>query len=144
MQVSRLSAQLGLGSQLVDWYRDATSVPYGHLLIDLPPRTNDQLRYFTNTAFIPSKFFTPDWLKPSEILDDEHTKLCNSPSAPIAFPKRQEYFLSVFSKRFYPVSPRMHSKPFRMKPAKRKKTIYDKISRQITIALPKKYHLEAS
>ena len=35
MQVSTLSAQLGLGSELVDWYRDATSVPYGHLLVDL-------------------------------------------------------------------------------------------------------------
>ena len=30
MQVSRLRAQLCLGSQLVDWYRDATSVPYSH------------------------------------------------------------------------------------------------------------------
>ena len=40
MQVSMLSAQLGLGSQLVDWYRNAASVPYGHLLIDLSPRTD--------------------------------------------------------------------------------------------------------
>ena len=29
MQVSKLSAQLGLGSEVVYWYRDATSVPYG-------------------------------------------------------------------------------------------------------------------
>ena len=41
MQVSTLSAQLGLGSELVDWCRDATSVPYGHLLIDLSPRRHD-------------------------------------------------------------------------------------------------------
>ena len=47
--VSRLSAQLGLGSELVDWYRDATSVPYGHLLIDLSPRTDNRRRYCTNT-----------------------------------------------------------------------------------------------
>ena len=33
MQVSTLSAHFGLGSELVDWYRDATSVPYGHLLV---------------------------------------------------------------------------------------------------------------
>ena len=39
IQVSTLNAQLGLGSELVDWYRDATSVPYGHLLIDLSQRT---------------------------------------------------------------------------------------------------------
>ena len=48
MQVTTLSTQLGLGSELVDWYRDATSVPFGHLLIDLSPRTDDRLRYCTN------------------------------------------------------------------------------------------------
>ena len=57
MQVSTLFAQLELGSDLVDWYRDAKSVPYGHLLIDLSPRTDDRLRYCTNTGSIPSKFF---------------------------------------------------------------------------------------
>ena len=44
MQVSTLSAQLGIGSELVDRYRDATSVLYGHLSIDLSPRTDDRLR----------------------------------------------------------------------------------------------------
>ena len=63
MQVSTLSAQLGLGSELVDWFRDATSVPYGHLLIDLSPPTDDRLRYFTNTGSMPSKFHIPDRLK---------------------------------------------------------------------------------
>ena len=41
MQVTTLSTQLGHGSELFDWYRDATSVPFGHLLIDLLPRTHD-------------------------------------------------------------------------------------------------------
>ena len=31
MQVTTLSTQLGLGSELFEWYRDATSVPFGHL-----------------------------------------------------------------------------------------------------------------
>ena len=53
MQASTLSAQLGLGSGLVDWYRDETSVPYGHLLFDLSPRTFDRLRYCTKTVAIP-------------------------------------------------------------------------------------------
>ena len=44
MHVSTLSVQLGLGSELVDWYRDAASVPYGQLLIDLSTRTEDRLR----------------------------------------------------------------------------------------------------
>ena len=38
IQVTTLGAQLGLGSELVDWYRDATSVPFGHL----SPRTEDR------------------------------------------------------------------------------------------------------
>ena len=67
MQVTTLSAQLGLGSELVDWYRDATSVPFGLLLIDLSPRTDDRLRYCTNTGSIPSKLYIPDRLKQSKI-----------------------------------------------------------------------------
>ena len=63
MKVSTLSAQLVLGSQLVDWYLDATSVPYGHLLIGLSPRTDDSLRYCTNNGSIPSKLYISDRLK---------------------------------------------------------------------------------
>ena len=79
MQVSTLSAQLGLGSELVDWYRDATSVPYGHLLVDLSPQTDDRLRYCANIESVPSKVHIPDLLKQSllkqsKVLDNEHTK----------------------------------------------------------------------
>ena len=55
MQVTTLSTQSGLDSELVDWYRDTTFVPSGHLLIDLSPRTDGQLRYCTDTGSIPSK-----------------------------------------------------------------------------------------
>ena len=55
-QDATLSVQLGQGSALVDWYWDATSVSLGHLLIDLSPRTDDRLRYCTNSGNIPSKF----------------------------------------------------------------------------------------
>ena len=68
MQVTTLSTQLSLGSELVDWYRDATSVPFGHLLIDLSPRRDDRLRYCTNPGSIPSKFYIPDRLKQSKSL----------------------------------------------------------------------------
>ena len=104
MQVSALSAQLGLGSKLVDWYRDATSVSYGHLVTDLSPRTDDRLRYCTNTGSIPSKIYIPDRLKLSMTLDDEHTKSLYSPSVPNNFPKMQKSFRSVWPKRFYAVS----------------------------------------
>ena len=45
LQINTLSQQLGLGSQLKEWYQDATTTPYGHLLIDLTPKTVDSLRY---------------------------------------------------------------------------------------------------
>ena len=92
MQVTTLSTLLGLGSELVDWYRDATSVPFGHLLIDLSPRTDDRLRYCTNTGSIPSKFYIPDRLKQSKVLEDEHTKSLYSPSVPIIVPQMQKSF----------------------------------------------------
>ena len=59
MQVTTFSTQLGLGSELVDWYRDATSVPFGHLLIDLSPRTDDRLRFCTNSGSVPLNFIFP-------------------------------------------------------------------------------------
>ena len=65
LQVTTLSTQLGLASELVDWYRDATSVAFGHLLIDLSPCTNDRLRFCTNIGSFPSKFCISDRLKQS-------------------------------------------------------------------------------
>ena len=130
MQVVSLSAELGFRSELVDWYRDAKSVPFGHLLIDLLPRADDRLRYCTNTGLIPSKFFIPDRLKQSKILDDEHTKSLYSPSVPIIFPQFQNFFPSVLPEKVYPVSLRMHNKSAERKPAKHKKTSRGKISQQ--------------
>ena len=100
MQVTTFSTQLGgLGSELVDWYRDATSVTIGHLLIDLSPRTNDRLSYCTNTGSITSKVYIPERLKQSKILDDEQTKYLYSPSVPIIFPQMQHSFPSVLPKK---------------------------------------------
>ena len=104
MQVTTLSTQFRLRLGLVDWYRDATSVPFGHLLIDLSLRTDDRLRYCTNTGSIPSKFYIPDRLKQSKILDEGYTKSLYSPCLPIIFPQMQKSFPSVLPKRFHPVS----------------------------------------
>ena len=90
MQVTTLGAQLGLGSQLVDWHRDATSVPFGHLLVDLSPRTDDRLRYCTNSGSVLSKFYIPERLKHLRTLDDKHAESLYSPSVPIAFPQMQK------------------------------------------------------
>ena len=143
MQVTTLSTQLRLGSELVDWYRDATSVPFGHLLIDLSPRTGDRLRYCTNTGSIPSKFYIPERLKQSKKLDDEHTKSLYPPSVPIIFPQIQKSFPSVLPKRGYPVSLRIHNKSAQAKPAKHKKTSRGKISKNGSTIVSKTYNLEA-
>ena len=121
MQETTLSTQLGLGLELVDWYRDATSVPFGHLLIDLSPRTDDSLRYCPNIGSVPSKFCIPERLKHSRTLDDEHTVSLYSPSVPIAFPQTQKSLSSVLSKRFYPVSMQRHTKSAQKKLAGYKK-----------------------
>ena len=143
MQVTTLSKQLGPGSELVDWYRDATSVPFGHFLIDLSPRTDDRSLYCTNTGSIPSNFHIPDQLKQSKVLDEEHTKFLYSPSNPIIFPQMQKSFPSVLPKRVYPVSLRMHSKSAQRKPAKHQKATRGKISKQGSTVVSKTYNLEA-
>ena len=143
MQVTTLSIQLGLGSELFDWYRDATSVPFGHLLIVLSPRTHDRLRYCTNTGSIPSKFYIPDRPKQSKILDIEHTNSLHSPSFPNSSPQMQKSFPSVLPKRVYPVSLRMHDKSAQLKPAKLKKTSRGKLSERGSTIVSKTYNLEA-
>ena len=143
MQVTTLSTQLGLGSELVDWYRDATSVPFGHLLIDLSPRTDDRLRYCTNSGSVPSKFYITERLKLLRTLDDEHTKSLYSSSDPIAFPQMQKSLSSVLPKRVYPVSMRMHSKSTQRKLANHKKTSRHKVSRRSVATIAEKNNLEA-
>ena len=142
-QVFTLSTQLGLGSELVDWYRDATSVPFGHLLIDLSPRTDDRLCYCSKSGSVPSKFYVPERLKHLRTLDDEHTKFLYSPSVPIAFPQMQKSISSVLPKKVYPVSMRMHSKSAKRKLANHKKLSRGKISRRSLATLAKKNNLEA-
>ena len=143
MQVSTLSAQLGLGSELVDWYRNATSVPYGHLLIDMSPLTDNRLRYYTNTGSIPSNFYIPNRLKQSKILNNENAKTLYYPNVPIIFPNMQKTHRSVLHKRAYPVSVRMHKKSAQRKHAKQKKTSRGKVSKRGSTTVSKTYNLEA-
>ena len=100
MQVTTLITQLGLGSELVDCYRQATSVSFGHLLIDLSPRTDDRLRFCTNSGSIPLKFFIPYRLKQSKKLDYEHTESLYPPSVPIISLNCKNHFLRSCPKNF--------------------------------------------
>ena len=141
MQVTTLGAQLGLGSELVDWYIDATSVLFGHLLIDLSPRTDDRLRYCSGS--VASKFYNPERLKDLRTLDHEHTKPLYSPSVPIAFPQMQKSISSVLPRRVYPFSMRMHSKFTQRKLVNHKKTSRGKVSRRSLVTIAKKKNFEA-
>ena len=85
MQVNMLLAESGPGLELTDWYWDATSVPDGHFLVDLTPRTDLRLRYCWSSGPVPSKIFSPDRLKNLMSLHYEHTKSLYSPSVPIIF-----------------------------------------------------------
>ena len=138
MQVTTLSAQLGLGSELVDWYRDATSVPFGHLLIDLSPWTDDRLSFCTNSGSVPWKFCIPERFKHLRTLDDKHTKSLYSPSVPIAFLQMQKSLFPVLPKRVYPVSMRMRSKSTQRKLANHRKTSRGKVSRRSVATIAKK------
>ena len=53
MQVTTLSTQFGLGSELIDWNRDTTSVPFGLLLVDLSSRT-DTVDLFRQNFIFPN------------------------------------------------------------------------------------------
>ena len=85
LQINTLSQQPGLGSQWKEWYQDATSIPYGHLLIDLTTKTVDSLRYCTNSSSVSSKFYLPTGTE-TKILDDEHTIRLYTPIIPKNFP----------------------------------------------------------
>ena len=109
MQVSTLSAQLGLGSELLDWYGHATSVPYSHLFIDLSRRASLRLRYSTDNGSVPSIFYISDRLKHLECSDEEHSKSFYTPSDPMFFRQIQKSIPSVLSERIHPLSLRLHS-----------------------------------
>ena len=140
-QVATLSVQLGLGSALVDWYRGATSLPFGHLLIDLSPRTNDRLHYCTNSGNIPSKFYVPDNLKHSKYLD---TKSLYSPNIPALFPRMQNSVSKNVSRKIYAISQRVHRQPVARKLVRSGKKTRPRVQRQKSRNFFKKNNLEAT
>ena len=77
-QIGVLAKQLGLGKQLVDWYNASTRTSYGHLMIDLRPRTPDGLRFCTDSTSFPATFFLPNSSARITEIDDQQTKLLYS------------------------------------------------------------------
>ena len=130
LQINTLSQQLGLGSQLKDWYTKATSFPCDHLLIDLTPKTADSLRFCTNSGSIPTNFFLPKTKQEIAFLNDEHTTSLYADNVPKVFPELQENVPKKLSKIFHSVSKRMHSKPSRGTTTGNTKTRRNKVQRR--------------
>ena len=99
MQIGTLSAESRFGPELVDLFSDAISILCGHLVVDLSLRADDQLCYYTNTGYIPSKICIRDVVEHLKSFDDEHTKPIDYASVPISFFQMQIYFSPVLPKK---------------------------------------------
>ena len=74
-----LGKQLKLVKFLKYCYQLATKVPFGHLLIDLDPKTSDCLRYCSNIAEPdPSVFYLPSDKTETTLLNNEREKIIYS------------------------------------------------------------------
>ena len=93
-QIKLLRVQLCLRSTIIDWFCDATSVPFGRLLTGLSPRTV----LFRN---VPSKFKVPEELKHLKHLDKENTNFLYCASVPTLFCTSKFHILKTCPKIFF-------------------------------------------
>ena len=100
IQVGTLSAQLGLGSEEVDWYRDAMFFAYRFMLNDLSPLTDDRLRFLYRHWIHFFKKLHTERLKHLKSLDDEQTKSLYFRNVPIMITQMQNLFLPSCPKEF--------------------------------------------
>ena len=93
--------ELGLENTLRKWYADATSIPYGHLIIDLSTKTNDRLRYSTDVTSFPTEFYLPSSRSRVTQIKGQKSGLLNS-KAPFNFQHSiSEEFPAVLFQRFH-------------------------------------------
>ena len=98
LEINTLSQQLGLGSQLKYWYTKAISIPYGHLLIDLTPKTVNSFRFCTIVNRFLQFFFLPQHNQQTTFLSGEYTTSLYSDNVPKLFPELQKNLPKKFSK----------------------------------------------
>lgn len=108
-QITRLGQQLGLGKKLTEWYKSATSKPFGHLLIDLSPRVSDKLRYCTDCGTFPTKFFLPPAEARITQLNDLHTKRVYTQALPEFYAQLPTSFLTAVPKGLHSVPVRVRA-----------------------------------
>ena len=110
MNFSTLSKQLGLGSELLDWYWDTVFVLSDNLLIDLWPRTDEWLRYCTNTGPNPSKYCIPERFKHVRSLNKKKRETSLFSVCSNCFPTDAKSFSFSLAQKLYQVSLQAHSK----------------------------------
>ena len=103
-QIDVLGKQLGLGNTQRKWYVDATSTPYGHLMIDLSPESNDLLRYSTDVTSFPSEFFLPSSKSGVTPMKDRNSGLL--------YPKLSNFYFVTSSIHFRRIFLKFSSKHF--------------------------------
>ena len=112
-----------------EWYQDATSVPYGHLLIGLTPKEVDSLKYCSNSGSVLTKFYLPAGIE-TKFLDDEYTICLYSPNISKIFPKASKTFYSQLPERFHSVSERVFGKPIKRRASRSSERRRSKISKR--------------
>ena len=100
-QIDVLGKQLGLGNTLWKWYADATSVPYGLLMIDLSPKTNDLLRYSTDVTSFPTSFCLLSSRSRVTQIKDQKSGLIHSEALSNFQPSIPEDFREVLFQSFH-------------------------------------------
>ena len=143
MQVSSLSAQLGLGSELVDWYWDATSVPY--VIYWLTSRHAQTIEYVivqTPDPF-PQSFISQTGWNSKKFCTMNKQDLSTLQVLQSFSPQMLKSFLSGLPKRNYQVSLQMHNKFAQGKAPKHKKASRDKVPERGSTFVSKTYNLEA-
>ena len=119
VQLSTLSTQSAVRSELIDWCRCATPVRYRNLLMDLLPRTDDLPLFSTNSGSPPWKKI---FLKVSSMYcfcTKNTQNLRNLQVIQIFFQNRKFPFFN-FPETAYPVSLQIRSISSQRKPAKPK------------------------
>ena len=127
LQTNTLRQQLGLQSQLKEWYQDATSITYGLFLIDFTPKTVDSLKYCANSGSTQPKIsFTSK--NRHKNLEDEHNIRLYTPNISNVFPKTIKTIHPPLFKKFHSVPQQISSKFARRRATGSSKSIGSKIS----------------
>ena len=74
-QIGVLRRQLGDRKLLLEAYQRATRKPFGHLLIDLDPQTDQKMKYCSNCSGSQPSVFYNSTTQTKEILNDESRRL---------------------------------------------------------------------